>query len=163
MENIKIGAFAPDFKALDINNQIVTLSQFKSKNIVILDFWASWCVPCRNSIPFLKNLYNKYNFDGLEIIAVSQDLDKDAWLSAIEQDSTESWYHIPIAEKYSQGPKYFTKEDIYSNYFIQAIPVTILINYDGKIIGRWMGESRENEEQLERKLKELAENKPEIK
>ena len=56
-ENIRIGAQAPDFKATDINQQTLTLSQFKGKSVVLLDFWASWCVPCRESLPHLKTIY----------------------------------------------------------------------------------------------------------
>ena len=60
-ENTRIGALAPDFKAYDINKEIVTLSELKDKSIVLLDFWASWCVPCRQSIPYLKTLYKTYH------------------------------------------------------------------------------------------------------
>jgi peroxiredoxin len=154
-ENIRIGMLAPDFKAVDINQQIVTLTQFKNKNIVLLDFWASWCVPCQQEIPFLKDLYKKYHSQGLEIVAVSDDEDRNKWLSAIKRDTTEMWFHIPIAEKYSLGPNYYTNDDICSNYFVQSIPVTMLIDKDGKIVGRWVGQSKDNNEQLENKLETL--------
>jgi thiol-disulfide isomerase/thioredoxin len=93
-ENVMIGAVAPDFKATDLNNQIVTLSQFKNKNIVLLDFWASWCVPCRNNIPYLKTIYKEYHPKGLEVIAVSLDNDKKAWAAAVIKDGTNIWYNI---------------------------------------------------------------------
>jgi peroxiredoxin len=157
-ENILVGAIAPDFKAIDLNNKIVTLSEFKGKNVVLLDFWASWCVPCRKSIPYLKALYNKYNSKGLEIIAVSLDMNKKAWISAVNQDSTYIWRHVPIAEKYAADPSQITKDDIYTNYFVQSIPVQILIDKNGKIIGRWGGATLENEESLDKLLAETFNN-----
>jgi peroxiredoxin len=157
-ENNIIGAQAPDFKATDLNQQTVTLSQFKGKSVVLLDFWASWCVPCRQSIPHLKKVYNKYHSKGFEVIAVSLDMNREKWIEAVQQDSTGMWYHIPIAEKYADGPKYFTENDIYQNYFVEAIPIQILIDKDGKIIGRLIGESKENEESLDKMLIEIFDN-----
>jgi len=157
-ENILIGAQAPDFKATDLNQQTVTLSQFKGRSVVLLDFWASWCVPCRQSIPHLKKVYNKYHSKGFEVIAVSLDMNREKWIEAVQQDSTGMWYHIPIAEKYADGPSHFTNNDIYQNYFVVAIPIQILIDKDGKIIGRLMGESKENEESLDKMLIEIFDN-----
>jgi len=108
------------------------------------------------AFPHLKNVFKKYHSKGFEIIAVSKDINKKAWLSAIKQDSTEIWHHVPVAEKfaYSQLTKY-TKDDIYQNYFVQGIPLQLLIDRDGKIIGRWGGYSSENEKELDEKLAEL--------
>ena len=154
-ENIRIGMLAPDFKATDMNQKKITLNQFKDKNVVLLDFWASWCVPCRKEIPFLKDIFNKFRSKGLEIIAVSVDMERNAWLSAIKQDSTEMWFHIPVAEKYSLGPEHISNDDIYYNYFVQSIPVKILIDKDGRIAGRWVGASKDDAELLENELKSL--------
>jgi thiol-disulfide isomerase/thioredoxin len=95
-DNMRIGNQAPEFKASDLNQQTITLSQFKGKSEVLIDFWASWCVPCRESIPHLKTIYNKYHSKGLEVIAVSIDEDKKAWIEAVKHDSTGMWYHIHI-------------------------------------------------------------------
>ena len=138
-ENIQVGRSAPKIKAIDINQQIVTLSQFRNNSVVLLDFWASWCIPCRQETNTLKDLYSRYHSKGFEIVRVSKDEDRDSWLSAIKNDSTEMWYHIPIAEKYALGPDFFTNDDIYSNYFVQAIPASLLIDKEGRIIGRWVG------------------------
>jgi thiol-disulfide isomerase/thioredoxin len=151
-ENIRIGAQAPDFKATALNKRVVTLSQFNSKSVVLLDFWASWCVPCREEIPFLKNIYNKFHLKGFEIVAISVDIDRNAWLSAIKQESIEMWFHIPVAEKYALGLEHITNDDIYYNYFVQCIPVIILIDKNGKIAGRWVGASIDNKGLVENKL-----------
>lgn len=155
-ENVRLGAQAPDFKATDLNQQMISLSQFKGENVVLLDFWASWCVPCRQSIPHLKNIYNKYNSKGFEVIAVSTDDDKKSWIDAVNQDSTNIWHHILIAEKWPDGP--ITNDDIFQNYYYTAIPEQILIDKNGTIIYRHVGYSRESEETLDRQLSQLFDN-----
>jgi peroxiredoxin len=157
-ENIRIGAQAPDFKAIDLNQQTVTLSQFKGKSVVLLDFWASWCVPCRESIPHLKKLYKKYHSKGFELITVSEDENRKAWIDAVNQDSTSMWFHIPIAEQFAKGPDYITNDDIYKNYFVQAIPATMIIDKNGKIIYRHVGYSKESEELLDNLLSQIFDN-----
>lgn len=154
-KNIQTGAQAPDFKAFDINQLPVALSQFKGKNVILMDFWASWCVPCRKSIPHLKEIYNRYHSKGLEIIAVTVDTDRQAWIEAIHKDSTELWYHIPVAEKYALGEKYFTNDDICNNYFLGVIPAQILISKEGKIINRWVGRSDDIEASIDETLSDL--------
>jgi thiol-disulfide isomerase/thioredoxin len=154
-DNILIGAQAPNFTATDLNKQTVTLSQFKSNSVILLDFWASWCVPCRESIPHLKTLYEKYHTKGFEIVAVTLDENRKAWIDAVNSDSTGMWFHVPIAEQYAKGPDYITNDDIYKNYFVQAIPVTIVIDKNGKILSRLVGQSKENEESLEKLLSQV--------
>jgi len=154
-ENTRIGALAPDFKAYDINKEIVTLSEFKNKSIVLLDFWASWCVPCRQSIPYLKTLYKTYHPRGLEIISVSVDMKKEAWLQAIKEEGIDIWYNIPVAENYASGPSFITKDDIYYNYDVGAVPTYLLIDRNSRIIGHWKGLSAENEKSLYDRIAEL--------
>ena len=154
-ENTRIGAQAPDFKAIDLNQQTVTLSQFKGKSIVLLDFWASWCVPCRQSIPHLKTIYKKYHSKGFDVIAVSEDSNRKAWIEAVKKDSTGMWYHIPIAEKWPCKPSQMTNDDIYKNYFVQSVPEQILIDKNGKIIYRHVGYSKESEELLDKQLSQI--------
>lgn len=155
LDNIKVGQLAPDFKATDINQEIVTLKQFRNSKIVLLEFWASWCIPCREEIPILKDIYSKYHTKDFEIVAVSLDTDKEAWRSAISKDETDMWVHIPVAENYDKGPAYLTKNDIYSNYFVQAIPAKILIDKNGSIIERWGSGLGEPPISLEEKLEEM--------
>lgn len=157
-ENTLIGAQAPDFKAIDLKQQAVTLSQFKGKSVVVLDFWASWCVPCRQSIPHLKKIYKKYHSKGLEVVAVSQDMNRKAWIDAVQKDSTGMWYNVPIAERYAEGPSKMTNDDIYQNYFVQSIPVQLIIDKNGKIIARFRNASKENEDSLDLLLSQIFEN-----
>jgi thiol-disulfide isomerase/thioredoxin len=119
-ENIRIGNQAPDFKATDLNEQVVTLSQFKGNRLVLLDFWASWCVPCRKNLPHVKAVYEKYHLKGLEVIAVSVDEKRNSWIEAIKQDGINKWHNILIAEKWPIGP--WTNDDIYQNYYYNGIP-----------------------------------------
>jgi peroxiredoxin len=154
-ENTLIGAQAPDFKATDYNQKTVTLSQFKGKSVVLLDFWASWCVPCRKSIPHVKSVYKKYHSKGLDVIAVSVDEKRNDWIEAIKQDSTNLWYHILVAEKWGVGP--ITNDDIYQNYYYHGVPYQILIDKNGKIIDHFVGYSKENEELLDKLLSQIFE------
>lgn len=157
-ENTKIGALAPDFKATDLNNKTLTLSQFKNKNIVLLDFWASWCIPCRNNIPHLKSTYTEYQPMGLEIIAISIDYDKKAWISTVQEEKTNHWYNIHHG--FDRSNQADLKDyDVYSNYFYSTIPTQILIDFDGKIIGHWIGSSPENNTAIDNMLKEKLEKK----
>jgi thiol-disulfide isomerase/thioredoxin len=149
-ENTLIGAQAPDFKALDLNQRTLTLSQFKEKSVVLLDFWASWCVPCRQSIPHVRSIYKRYHSRGLDVIAVSVDENREAWIEAVKQDSIGNWYNILIAEKWPYGP--ITKDDIFQNYYYRGLPELMLIDKNGKIIERIGGYSKENEESLDRQL-----------
>lgn len=157
-ENIRIGVQAPDFKAIDLNQQTITLSQFKGKSVVLLDFWASWCFPCREGVPHLKTLYKKYHSKGLVVVAISEDMNREAWIEAVQKDSTGMWYHVPIAERYAEGPSKINNDDIYQNYFVQAIPVTMIIDKNGKIIYRQVGYSKESEEVLDRQLSDMFNN-----
>ncbi|MBR6806595.1 MAG: TlpA family protein disulfide reductase, partial [Bacteroidaceae bacterium] len=79
------GAKAPDFTLSDVNGDMVTMSEVKGK-IKIIDFWASWCGPCRLNNPALRKLYDEFHDKGLEIIGVSLDTDGESWKKAIEKD-----------------------------------------------------------------------------
>ena len=154
----RIGTQAPDFTALDLNQKPVTLSQFKGKSVVLLDFWASWCVPCRESIPHLKTIYKRYNPNGFEVISVSEDENKKAWIDAIKHDSTAMWYHILATEKRTDKPSQMFNDNISKNYFVLSIPTQILIDKNGKIIYRHVGYSKKSEELLDKQISQIFDN-----
>lgn len=135
------GSMAKNFSTTDIKGEKISLSDFKGK-YVLLDFWASWCVPCRAGNPHLKELYSKYHDKGIEFIGVSDDDSKpDAWHKAVEKDSLP-WRHVlrgfdmDKLMKNEPNPK-----DISAKYGISSLPTKILIDPSGKIIGRYSEEA----------------------
>lgn len=153
-ENDQIGAVVPDIKIIDIDNQTHTLSQFRDKNVVLIDFWASWCVPCRESLPHLKEIYSKYHPKGLEIIAVAWlDLNKETWTEAINQENIGMWYNVTTI--FRNGEE--RNEDITDNFSVPAIPFILLIDKTGRIIYRHVGYSKESEKSLDRLLSQIFE------
>ena len=154
----KVGCVAPDIETIDVNGKTLKLSGFRGMNVVLLDFWASYCVPCRAFSPHLKVLYQKYHSKGFEIIGVSADTKKDDWLKAIKQDSIEIWYHIPLVQN-ANTPFNFnpSKDDLRYLYKFWPIPIQYLIDKSGRIVGRYEGRSDENTLELDKKLEELME------
>ena len=136
------GAEAPDFTLNDTEGNPVTLSSLRGQ-YVIVDFWASWCKPCRAGVPDMKKLYAKYHPKGLEIIGVSDDNNHDAWKKAIEQDQTP-WIHVvdefPVENKPAR---------VGSLWGVHYIPSYFLLDKEGKIIGKM------EHEELAAKLAEL--------
>ncbi|OQA94294.1 MAG: Thiol-disulfide oxidoreductase ResA [Bacteroidetes bacterium ADurb.Bin217] len=120
---LKEGSVAPDIVLLDETGKQVALSSLKGK-VVLIDFWASWCRPCRQEIPNLKQAHARYSSRGFEIYSVSIDNDKNAWLQALSQENMP-WITVYDAQKtYS------------SLYNVTSIPNTLLIGKDGKIISK---------------------------
>lgn len=143
------GSPAGVFATKDINGKPLRLSDYQSK-YVLLDFWASWCVPCRKGNPHLKQLYAKYKDRGLELIGISDDdSNPDAWKKAVEKDGLP-WMHVLRGLK-RVGDGYDRSNDISELYGIHTLPTKILINPQGIIIGRYS----EEEEELDKKLLEI--------
>ncbi len=128
---IKVGMMAPEIVQRDNLGNMISLTTKKNK-YVLLDFWASWCGPCRADFPRVKELYKEYNKYGLDIIGISKDTDTTAYLKTIEDDGINLW------------PNALINEQITKSYFVYEIPMKILIDPKGVIIGKWLGSGEEN-------------------
>lgn len=128
-EQLKIGSYAPDFSQKDVHDSLVSLSDFRGK-YVLLEFWASWCKPCREEAPYLKTAYEQYNNAGFTILSVSLDREgaKAQWLKAIIQDGTGMWTHVSEFNYFSNA--------VARLYMVPAIPANFLIDPSGKIIAK---------------------------
>ncbi len=130
-ESLRIAAktgigVTPNFTLPNQHGKLVNLSDFKGK-IVLVDFWASWCVPCRNENPNLTKAYLKFREKGFEIIGVSLDSSKESWLKAIEDDKL-TWIHLSDLKAWKSG--------LVLDYGIKSIPTSFLIDGTGKIIAK---------------------------
>lgn len=140
-----VGAMAPDFKKKDKEGNTVQLSDYKGKYL-LLDFWGSWCGPCRASHPHLKELQAHYGPLGLEVVNIAQENSANAretWLKAVEEDQM-TWTQILNNE----GREVC---DVVKLYGITAFPTKVLIDPEGKIIVKAVG----NSESIDAKLKEV--------
>ena len=141
-ELVMIGKIVPNFSAPNPQGELIELNKIKGK-VTIIDFWASWCKPCRVENPNLVKLYNEYHSKGLEIISVSLDREaqKDFWIKAIEKDQL-NWYNISNLK--------FWQEPIAKLYGVNSIPATFIIDENGILIAKKLRGA-----QLDQKIKEL--------
>jgi thiol-disulfide isomerase/thioredoxin len=149
------GSPAADFTAKELNGSTLTLSSLKGK-YVLIDFWASWCVPCRKSMPHVKELYSHYKDKGLEVIAVSDDDGHaDTWEKAVAKDSTGIWHNVLRGldwEKMRKNEK--NDKDISEKFGIHSLPTKILIDPNGMIIGRYDKGTEEEAAAMDKKIAE---------
>ncbi|MES2515951.1 MAG: TlpA disulfide reductase family protein [Bacteroidota bacterium] len=123
-ESIKVGKEAPELILPMPNDKDLALSSLRGK-VVLIDFWASWCAPCRKEMPNVKRAYEKYKNKGFEILGVSLDKERDAWIEAISKEGM-TWPQVSDLK--------FWQSEACQVYAVQSIPYTVLIDKEGKII-----------------------------
>ena len=121
------GVEAPDFAQNSPEDQAISLKSLRGK-IVLIDFWASWCGPCRRENPNVVAMYNKYNAKGFDVMSVSLDSDKSRWVDAIAKDGLLWKNHVSDLKGWQNG--------VAQMYSVSSIPQTLLIDKEGKIIAR---------------------------
>jgi len=135
LESLSEGRQAPDIALESPKGDIVKLSSLRGK-VVLIDFWASWCKPCRMENPNVVRLHKQYKDKGFEVYSVSLDTKRDAWLKAIQEDGL-AWQHVIETDQNKTG--------VATSYKVESIPTTYLLDKEGKIIASNLrGEALEN-------------------
>jgi len=140
LRGVDIGTEAPEIAMKMPNDTILTLSSLRGK-YVLIDFWASWCGPCRKENPNVVKIYYKFKDKGFDIFSVSLDQEKDSWVKAIEKDRLP-WHHVSDLQYWSSSAA--------SAYGVKSIPATFLLDKEGKVIAKYL-----RGEDLEKKLEEI--------
>lgn len=126
LKSVAIGMPAVDFALNDTTGNPISISSFKGK-ILLIDFWASWCGPCRRENPNVVKLYNDYKDKGFEIIGVSFDESRSKWIDAIHQDQL-IWPHVSDLKGWSSVAGKL--------YAVNSIPATVLLDREGNIVAK---------------------------
>ena len=140
IRGVMVGSEAPEIALNDTTGAAISLSSLRGK-YVLIDFWASWCGPCRNENPNVVRMYNKFKEKGFAIYSVSLDKDRESWLRAIRNDNL-TWTHVSDLK--------FWQSAAAQKYGVNAIPATFLVDKEGKIVAKNL-----RGEALEQKLAEV--------
>lgn len=132
---IPIGEPAPDFSQQTPEGPEMSLSDLRGK-VVLVDFWASWCKPCRIENPNVVRMYQKYKDKGFDILSVSLDRDKNRWVQAIASDNM-TWHHVSDLKAWNNA--------VAKQYGVMSVPHTVLVDEDGTVIAKNLrGKALEN-------------------
>ena len=126
MKGATVGYSAISFTLPDVNGRPVSLGSYKGK-VVLVDFWASWCGPCRGENPAVVAAYQKYKGKGFDVLGVSLDQNKEKWVQAIEKDNL-TWTHVSDLKGW--------QNEVAKKYGVTSIPFNVLVDKDGKIIAK---------------------------
>jgi peroxiredoxin len=140
LKKVAVGQVAPDFSLTDSTGKAVSLSSFRGQ-LILVDFWASWCSPCRAENPNFVAIYKEFHPNGFQMLGVSLDKDRAKWLKAIRDDKL-TWNHISDLKGWECAASQL--------YGINSIPANVLVDPEGKIIARNIFG-----DELRKKLKEL--------
>lgn len=139
--SVEVGGKAPDFSLRDMEGKLVTLSSFKGK-VVMLEFWATWCPPCRTSVPYLQALDDKYSSKDFTLLTVSEDSD----FSTLK----------PFVKEYDiKYPVLFDDSKVADLFKVKSVPTIMLIDKNGRIADRQFGHSDDFLEKYSTKIEAL--------
>ncbi|HEY6872815.1 MAG TPA: TlpA disulfide reductase family protein [Geobacteraceae bacterium] len=138
---VRKGEQAPPLKVVSTAGQNITLANYQG-HVLVLDFFASWCGPCRESIPHLVELNSRYGRQGLQILGLSADEDR----VAVKEFIAEKKINYPVA---------MTNDKLLDDYAVRSIPTLYVINKKGVVVGRFMGFSDETAKSMEAQIKKL--------
>lgn len=128
-----VGTSVPNFEASILDGSPFTLNQYNDNKLLLIDFWGSWCAPCRKANPELVKLYNEFNgqnfkdFEDFEIVSIAIETNEKSWKNAITQDKLRWNTHIVQLDRFSSP--------IAKLYGVKEIPTTYMVNPQGKILG----------------------------
>jgi peroxiredoxin len=145
LKAVSVGQKAPDFTLNDVDGNPVSLSSKIGSKLLLVDFWAAWCGPCRQENPNVVKVYKEFNKKGFDVFGVSLDQSKDDWVKAIADDKL-TWTHVSDLQYWNNAAAKL--------YAVNSIPANFLLDETGTIIARNL-----REEDLYNKVKEILGSK----